>query len=112
MLFVVRYIRTSFKFPGVYLTQNRPELISSQLTLENSDRIDKLSWKDIVDMALALPVETTDEHVFKLVQVCHGLAKKCSAGQVGDDALYKRACLTAIEKPMTLKALKPIVQKS
>lgn len=88
---------------GVYLTQNRPSLILSQLEEENSARIAAMSWDDIRDQVFSMPIKTTDTHLFKIVQVCHGAAR----ARPEKEELYKRACLNVMENPMTRMALKP-----
>ncbi len=56
-----------------------------------------LSWADVRARALALDVTTTDEHVFKLIQVC--LERKDGDSLVpGMGAICKRAALTAMSK--------------
>ncbi len=56
-----------------------------------------LSWSSIRARALSLPVDKTDEHVFKLIQVCEDHKDRSSFP--GMAAICKRAALTSMSKP-------------
>ncbi len=56
-----------------------------------------VSWSEIKRRALSLPVDKTDEHVFKLIQVCE--EHKERSAFPGMDAICKRAAITVMSKP-------------
>ena len=71
---------------GVYVARDRPKLIPEHL---ESPDVGKASWDDIIDRTLKLPLET-DEHEYKLVQVCH----EASLRNPDNSDVLKRACHT------------------
>ncbi len=79
----------------VYVRQGCPKLDLKRL--EGDQTVSKMSWDDLVQKALKLPLDNLDEHVFKLVQVC-----KERAGECPDmDVICKRAALTAMSSNFT-----------
>ena len=74
---------------AVYMAQGTPELSLDQLTPK-----DDRQWDEIVRDTLS---EDRDEHVFKLVQVCHDISKESP----GNDELYLSAAGCALKYPLT-----------
>lgn len=75
---------------AVYLVEMKPPLDKSRL---QTPKVDHLEWKDLINKVLEKPVESTDEHTYKLIQVCH------QRSQVNPDMddVYKRAAVLALE---------------
>jgi hypothetical protein len=88
---------------AIYLIQGRRELVEANL--HGPGPVASVSWDDIRDMVLAVPVDKADEHMYKLAQV--GLEQ--SRERADDDydstndakmqEVYKRAALTVIGYP-------------
>ncbi len=78
-----------------YVCQNCPDMDLNRL--ENDDETKKLDWPRICQMVLEMPMDTTDEHVFKLIQVCKDQKDKSQSDNM--DAICKRAAITSMSKP-------------
>ena len=76
---------------AVYTVQDSPPLNEDHLKQPD---VSELSWDDIKQKVLGLKPET-DEHIFKLVQVCADTAQTNTDS--GMDEIYKRACLSAMK---------------
>ncbi|ELT92798.1 hypothetical protein CAPTEDRAFT_214401 [Capitella teleta] len=79
---------------AAYLAEDRPKLCLDRL---NTDEKIGMSWRQIVDKALATEY---DEHVYKLVQVCWDM-DKINEGESKSE-LYKKISLYAIENELFL----------
>ncbi len=82
---------------AAYLTEDKPELQPLKIPETVPD------WKDIIHETLALPMDNTDEHIFKLVQVCLDRSKINSA----NDSLYKAASIVALNHPLCFRGRVP-----
>ena len=80
-------------FMAFYLVQRRPKILVSHLTTPD---VSSVSWDDIIKMAHEKDVGRTDEHIYKLVQVCHAQSKSNNESDTKTAALYKRAAITAL----------------
>ena len=78
-------------FMAFYLVQRRPRICPEYL--KNPD-VGSVSWDDIIKTALEKDIGSTDEHIYKLVQVCHEQSKGNADPDM--DGVYKRAALTAL----------------
>ena len=76
---------------GTYKTQDNPEL---KHTVSPCDITDQ-TWQEIIDKALA---HDFDEHIFKLVQVCHDMWLEDRASRHGD--LYVASARVAVDYPI------------
>ena len=78
-------------FMAFYLVQRRPKIVAANLTTPD---VSAMTWEDIIESALKKDVGSTDEHTYKLVQVCHEQSKSDLGTPM--DAVYKRAAITAL----------------
>ena len=81
-------------FMAFYLVQRRPKILVANL--KTPDDVSSVSWDDIIKMALEKDVGRTDEHIYKLVQVCHEQSKSNDDSDTHMAGLYKRAAITAL----------------
>ena len=78
---------------AVYVQQRSPELDPKRL--EEDEESAKTTWEDVRRKALSLDIKTTDEHVYKLVQVC--VERKGGRSLVPDmGRICRRAAVTAV----------------
>ena len=81
-------------FMAFYLVQRRPKILEANL--KTPDDVSSVSWDDIIKMTLEKDVGLTDEHIYKLVQVCHEQSKSNDDSDTHMAGLYKRAAITAL----------------
>ena len=79
----------------VYMARDSPPL--NLKYLEEPDVLE-VKWQDIKSRAVGMEMAGTDEHTYKLIQVCLDMSNKYPDSEHCD--LYKRAALSAIELPM------------
>ena len=76
---------------AAYMTEECPKLLLEYLT--TPEDVSGISWKHIVEERMFnLPIDT-DEHVYKLMQVCHDMTKI----RPQSEGIYKRASLSALD---------------
>lgn len=80
-------------FMAFYLVQRRPKILVANLKTPD---VSSVSWDTIIKMALEKDVDCTDEHIYKLVQVCHEQSKSNDDSDTHVAGLYKRAAITAL----------------
>lgn len=76
---------------ALYMTQGKPVVCAGRIRTRVG-----LGWNEILDKTFKLQVDKTDEHIYKLVQVCKDMSKLKDRGM---DEVYKAASMTAIEAP-------------
>ena len=84
---------------AVYFAQGAWPIIDERLNPASKGELP--SWDEIKERTLYLDPEQTDEHVYKLVQVCWEQEEEAATKGIKDDMrpIYKLAALSSIENP-------------
>ena len=84
---------------SVYLAQGARPILDDRLNVKGKGELP--SWEEIKERTLFLDPEQTDEHIYKLVQVCWQQEEEAAAKGIKEDMrpLYKMAAISAIENP-------------
>ena len=74
---------------------------------EDIKKVEGMTWDDIRARAFSLPIEETDEHVLKLVQVCF-LRSQDNPNDMNMQSIYKLACVCAMDNPVVFESAEPL----
>ena len=82
---------------ATYITQHAPKLNEDNL-FKNTDTLADISWLQIKSKLLDELPKDSDDHVYKLVQICYESARK-SNHKSKMELLYKKAALAVMSNP-------------
>ena len=79
---------------ATYITQNAPNFNEDNLS-KNTDSLADLSWLQIKSKLLNEIPKDSDDHVYKLVQICYETARKSNHSS-RMELFYKKAAMTVM----------------
>ena len=82
---------------ATYIIQQAPSISEDNLSKER-DWLEGVSWLQIKSKLLDEQPKETDDHVYKLVQICYETARKFEF-ESAMEALYKKAAITVMANP-------------
>ena len=84
---------------ATYITQQAPTIDEENL-INDTEQLKEISWLEIKRRLLDDLPKDSDDHVYKLVQICYELARK--SGHKSDmELLYKKAAINVMSNSFT-----------
>ena len=86
---------------ATFITQHAPN-INEEIVTKNTEELKDVSWLDIKSKLLDDLPKDSDDHVYKLVQICYETSRK-SGHKSEMELLYKKAALNVMSTPFIFK---------
>ena len=82
---------------ATYICQEAPKIDENTL-MEHTDELEEVSWLQIKSNLLDELPKESDDHVYKLVQICYETARKFDH-KSRMEMVYKKAAITVMSQP-------------
>ena len=86
---------------ATFITQHAPN-INEEIVRKNTEELKDVSWLEIKSKLLDDLPKDSDDHVYKLVQICYETSRK-SGHKPEMELLYKKAALNVMSTPFIFK---------